>query len=188
MFGKNTGARQVLRHLPGDSIGVEIGVWKGLSSEVFLEKAAHLHMVDPWSPAAYLESDEFGSFDDYLDRYSVLTGGSDEASFQHYYDKIYASVAARFADLPVTIHRMTSSEFFKNFDGLADWFYIDGLHSFSGCLADLRGASKICRYAIFGDDYGVKPGVTQAVDKFIEETGLMLERFGADQYLIRICN
>ena len=53
MLGKNVGSEETWKRIPFNSVGVEIGVWKGDSSEKFLRKASHLHLVDQWSPIAY---------------------------------------------------------------------------------------------------------------------------------------
>jgi hypothetical protein len=187
MFGRNKGAAAVVERIPEGSVGVEIGVWKGDSSELFLERAGHLHLVDPWSIEPYRTSDEFGDFRMYLHRYSRVAGGSSEADFQRYYDSVYESVCKRFDGKSVTIHRCTSAAFFHDFREEADWFYIDGSHSFDGCLSDLEGAWEITTHAIFGDDYGTKPGVTKAVDFFLQDKAcLKLDIFGGDQYQIRL--
>jgi hypothetical protein len=183
MFGRNDGTAAVIQRIPIQSVGVEIGVWKGGSSSKFLTRASHLHMVDPWSVGAYKSSDEHGGFNFYLHRYSKMVGGSGEDDFQGYYDKIYEAVVSEFADKPVTIHRCTSADFFAS-SGPVDWVYVDGSHAFDGCLADLYGAWGIASYAIFGDDYGTKVGVTLAVNSFIADTGLKLDVFGGDQYQI----
>ena len=184
MFGRNKGSAEVVRRIPFGSVGVEIGVWKGDSSEIFLERASHLHMVDSWSVDAYRSSDEHGGFKSYLKRYGKLVGRPHESAFRSYYDAIYDSVVDRFADKPVTIHRCTSAEFFARTGLSVDWFYIDGSHSFDGCLADLDGALSMATYAIFGDDYGAKKGVTDAVNAFIEKTGLKLDVLRQKQYQI----
>jgi len=44
----NPGANLIVPHLPVGSVGVEIGVWKGDSSALFLKRAGHLYLVDPW--------------------------------------------------------------------------------------------------------------------------------------------
>lgn len=188
MYGKNTDSRQTLNRIPLQSTGVEIGVWQGDSSARFLTKARHLHLVDSWSPVPYTKSDEHGTYEDYLRRYSQLVGSEDPADFQAYYDKIYHAVVKRFQDQAVTIHRVSSSEFFQSFDQQVDWVYVDGDHSFQGCLADLRGCLRIVRPGgqILGDDYTNKPGVRQAVDTFVNETGLKLNNFYGTQYEICI--
>jgi hypothetical protein len=180
MLGVNCGSREIAARLPLGSVGVEIGVWRGDSSEMFLKRASHLHLVDPWAVTAY-EGDSA-----YIDRYTGLVGSKDPKAFQALYNTVYEDVRERFRECPVTIHRCTSAQFFAEFLGTVDWVYIDGLHSFEGCLADLRGALRIVRGSIFGDDYGNKPGVMAAVDAFIAETGLTAEVFGGNQYEIRV--
>ena len=182
MFGKNRGAAAVAARIPQGSIGLEIGVWKGDSSELFLHKASHLHLVDPWSVTAYEKSKEFGGFNEYLKRYSQLVGRPDKKAFQDYYDTVYGSVVKRFEGRPVTIHRCTSEKFFMNFKDTVDWAYIDGSHSEEGCYHDLLGCLRIVNWRIFGDDYGTKEGVTNAVDRVVKELGVKLEVFGGDQY------
>jgi hypothetical protein len=161
MFGENKAVGAVVDRIPRGSIGVEIGVWRGDSSAKFLSKAARLHLVDPWSVGAY------GADPAYLKRYSVLVGSSKPEDFEKYYEDVFRSVCRRFVKNPVIVHRMTSSQFFSIFKDKVDWVYIDGLHTYEGCLADIRGARQILLPGgvIYGDDYGVKPGVTKAVDE-----------------------
>ena len=186
MYGKNSDSRHTLNRIPPHSVGVEIGVWQGDSSARFLTRASHLHLVDSWSPVPYTHSDEHGTYQNYLKRYSQLVGSEDPADFQKYYDKIYRSVVKRFHDLPVTIHRKSSTEFFDSFDQKVDWVYVDGDHSYQGCLADLRNCLRIVKPGgqILGDDYTNKPGVRRAVDTFVAETGLELNNFYGTQYEI----
>ena len=165
---------EVWRLIPQGSVGVEIGVWRGDMSEKLLRNADSLHLVDSWSVESYCESDEFDDFDGYIKRYSGLVGSNDPADFQRYYDSVYESVVDRFNGEPVTIHRCSSDQFFRDFDGLVDWVYVDGAHSYDGCLADLWGAARIAD-CIYGDDYRSKPGVAAAVNEFIDKTGLELE-------------
>lgn len=183
MYGSNTGSDETWKRIPQGSIGVEIGVWKGDSSAKFLKRARHLHLVDSWAVEPYSESDEHGGYRAYLKRYAKLVGSSKPADFDAHYESVYQAVKARFKEDPVTIHRCTSAEFFATFSSSVDWVYVDGSHTFDGCLADLRGAHKIARL-IFGDDYGNKPEVKRAVDAFVAETGLQFEPFGLNQYQI----
>ena len=189
MFGENPGTDVTWKRIPKDSVGVELGVWKGNSSEKFLRNAKHLHLVDPWSPIPYQKSDEFGDYQGYLRRYSKLVGSTDPKEFQRYYEKIYKSVIERFKGRSVTIHRCTTEEFFKTFNEEIDWVYVDALHSYEGCLSDLRNSLNIIKVggSIFGDDYKnkSKPGVTAAVDTFIRESGLTLDNFYLDQFEIK---
>jgi len=65
-----------------------------------------------------------------------------------------------------------------------DWVYVDGAHTYDGCLADLRAARKIADI-IYGDDYGNRLDVKKAVDAFVKESGLPFEAFGLNQYQIK---
>lgn len=197
MFGRNPGSDETWKRIPKGSVGVELGVWKGDSSEKFLRRAGHLHLVDPWAVTAYENSDEFGDYVGYLKRYSSIVGSTNPNDFQRYYDTIYKNVLKRFANKSVTIHRMPVIEFFKVFNQQVDWVYVDALHSFEGCLNDLRKSLTIIRPggSIFGDDYTPtkpdkrvrgKPGVTAAVDTFVKETNLPFNNFYLDQFEIKV--
>ena len=189
MFGTNTGSNETWKRIPKNSIGVELGVWKGESSAKFLNRASHLHLVDPWSSIAYEDSDEFGDYQGYLNRYSKIVGSNKPEDFQKYYDSIAKSVQAKFKNSPVTIHRMNTDKFFETFKGQVDWVYVDALHSYNGCLSDLRNSLKLVNTGgyIFGDDYSDnKPGVKAAVDMFIKETKLEIEIFSGDQYQVAV--
>jgi len=178
MLGKNKGSLDTVERIPRGSVGVEIGVWRGDTSARFLERCGFLHMVDPWAVEPYQDDP------DYLKKYSKLTGSLDPADFQKYYDNIYRDVCGRFKDRPVKIHRCTSDHFFDTFTDKVDWVYIDGLHTFDGCLSDLQNSLKIVKEGgwIFGDDYGNKPEVKRAVDTF----GMGFELFGLNQYGIPV--
>jgi len=166
--------------IPLDSVGVEIGVWKGDSSEQFLTRAKQLHLVDPWSVEPYKGKE----FQAYLHRYRRVAGGGTEADMQRHYDRVYEQVVKRFIGKPVAIHRCTSQEFFRFFpERSVDWVYVDGLHTYEGCLADLHGAWKIIRPGgvLLGDDYGNKDGVTRAVDAFAMDAEVV-----GNQYRIQL--
>jgi hypothetical protein len=193
MVGKNPGSSAVARRIKRGSYGVEIGVWRGDSSELFLDKMGPegvLHLVDSWSVTPYEGTDEHGGFEDYLSRYEKLVGSRDPESFQSYYDKIHNSVKERFAGRGVVIHRMTSEKFFSNPPRtIFNWAYIDASHAYEEVMKDLTSASLLVEAGgvIWGDDYSPKkPGVLQAVDDFANELGLPLENFGGDQYQIKL--
>lgn len=188
MLGTNRGTDETCKRIPTNSVGVELGVWKGESSLKFLTRAGHLHLVDTWSVIPYEDSDEFGDYDGYLTRYEKLVGSRDPKEFQRYYNEVFAFIATRLDGKPVTFHRCTTNEFFATFTGQVDWVYVDALHSFEGCLSDLRNSLKIVKPGgfIFGDDYGNKPGVVKAVDQFIIETGFQLEVFSGNQFQIQV--
>ena len=183
MVGGNPGAKETAKRIPKGSVGVEIGVWRGDSSALFLQRASHLHLVDPWSIEPY----QMGGYAVYLNRYTKIVGSPDPAKFQRFYDDVHSEVVRRFEGQAVTIHRCTSAVFFAEFKGVVDWVYIDGLHTFKGCAADLIGVRGIIKPggSIFGDDYGNKDGVTKAVDHFVKRSGLSVDHFG-NQYQIKV--
>lgn len=188
MRGRNTGSDETWQRIPQGSVGIEIGVWRGDSSEKFLRRAGHLHLVDSWSVTPYETSDEHGDYEAYLDRYAQMVGSRDPEDFQRYYDSIYRKVVNRFRDRAVTIHRASSRDFFRDFQQQVDWVYVDGDHSYQGCLQDLRDSRRVVRAGglILGDDYTNKPGVRRAVDEFVAETGLQFSNFHGTQYEICI--
>lgn len=189
MWGNNPGTSGTSAMIPPGSVGAELGVWMGDSSEKFLRRAAHLHLVDSWSPIPYSETDEWGTYENYLERYEKLAGGRTTEDFQRYYDRVHQSVVDRFAGKPVTIHRMTTDEWFATFTEKLDWIYVDASHAFENCLRDLRNSLNVVKRGgiIFGDDYSdKKPGVKKAVDYFSAEMGLPIDNFYIDQYMIRV--
>ena len=196
----NCESQHIIPHIPKNSIGAEIGVWMGNSSTRFLKmtQPAHLHLVDPWSKEPYKQqtNSEHNSYDQYLAKYSTVTGSKNEAAYDEFYEKVYRGVVDKFKGKDnVTIHRVWSTEFFDTFEGKLDWIYVDGDHSYEGCYKDLVDCLKVMSPdgIIFGDDYAWrpkngKPGVTAAVDQFVLENNFNLERLGNREYMIRINN
>jgi hypothetical protein len=177
----------ILNRIPNDSIGAEIGVWEGKSSKKFLTKAKHLYMIDPWSIFSYKLSykENQKDFSHFLKKYRELSETDDLEDYQIFYDTIYRKVCSEFIDQPVTIYRMTSDDWFKFFNRKIDWIYVDGNHNYKSCLKDLENSSKITSI-IFGDDYGVKGGVTKAVDYFEDSYDCIVTKFDFYQYEIRM--
>ena len=71
-------------------------------------------------------SNEFGGYQAYLERYSKLTGANKfKKASQRYYDKINEGVKKKFTGKPVTIHRMSTEQWFNTFDQKLDWIYVD---------------------------------------------------------------
>ena len=101
-------------------------------------------------------------------------------------DHQYRNVIELFKGLPVKIHRCTSGVFFQQFCEQVDWVYIDGLHDYLHVLADLYGAERIIKPdgVIYGDDYGKKEGVKEAVDEYCRVRNRNLELLGLSQYAI----
>jgi len=160
---------ELLEFLPRDSVVAEIGVFKGHFSREILDRAnpREFHMIDPWE-----EQDR--AF--YADNSNVE---------QEQFDTIFESVRARFADEvqsgQARLHRTYSQDVVDNFpDKTFDWVYIDGLHTYDGCLQDLRlYAPKVKDDGfLVGHDYANHPQaqidnfqVVEAVNDFVRESG-----------------
>lgn len=188
MIGTNRNIHETIKRMPNYSVGVELGVWKGDSSELMSQKTRKLHLVDSWSvePYKHLES-----YEDYLKRYSGITGGNTPKEFMNYYDQIYESVCQRFQqNLNVQVWRMDTKRFFRMFDEKVDWFYVDAAHDEDGVYEDLVNTYKHLTShgggIIFGDDYGNKKGVVKGVDRFVEEYKVNLNNFYNNQYEIKV--
>ena len=118
----NSRRKRLLRIIPKDTIGIEIGVWMGEFTGQLLHyvKPSRLHLVDPWiyqnGFAKYFPSDG-----------------------QKHLDIMYGDVAKSYGHLHnVIIHREKSEEIVSVFpDEYFDWLYIDGDHSEPGVYQDL---------------------------------------------------
>ena len=185
---RSMSVKETCKRIPKKSIGVELGVWKGESSNLFLPLTSKLYLVDAWSVEPFKESEEFGGYQAYLKRYTDMVGSNNPQDFQKYYDDICESVIKKFKDTHVEIIRGTTDEFFETFDKKVDWVYVDASHSYDGCLSDLRNCLNILNDhgIIFGDDYRNKKGVTDAVNAFVKENNFHLEVFAKDQYEIKV--
>ena len=204
MMGGSTNreSKDIMYLVKKDTVGAEIGVWKANTSANFVKRGVkELHLVDAWSVEVYKEgvgeTGEWGSYENYLQRYKQITGGTTEEHFTKYYDQTYNDVVKRFKQLEhVHVHRMSSNDWFtEQKDNYFDWIYLDGDHSHEGVLRDLHSSHRVVKSGgiILGDDYAWpfqkhgKPGVTAAVDQFIGETGLKVLQEGAStQFSIQL--
>lgn len=165
--GESAARRAVLNILPKNSVGIEIGVWKGDFSAQILKNTEPraLHLVDPW-----LVSDA-------SDRTSEAWYGADRIT-QDAMDAIHAQVARRFArersSGQVEIHRTDAREALGAMDAdSVDYVYVDGDHSYEGVSADLAEALRVTKVDGFicCDDYLLgawwKDGVVRAVHELL---------------------
>ena len=198
----NRDSKDIMYLVDKDTVGAEIGVWKANTSANFVKRGVkELHLVDAWSVEVYKEgvgqTGEWGSYQKYLERYKQVTGGTTEEHFKAYYDKTYNEVVKRFKQMEhVHVHRSSSDDWFaKQENNYFDWIYLDGDHSYEGVLNDLNSSRRVVKDGgiILGDDYAWpfqkhgKPGVTAAVDEFIENTGLKLvQEGGTTQFSIQL--
>jgi hypothetical protein len=116
----------------GFNKGVEIGVEKGLYSEVLCKANPNLHLlsIDPWQASAYEHSSHGVDTD------------------QSQYDERYAETIERLAPYNCAVIRKTSMEAVKDIaDESLDFVYIDGNHDFVNFTNDLHYWRKKVRRA-----------------------------------------
>jgi len=195
-----TDSVHILEFIKAGSIGAEIGVWKGFTSEKFLKRNPEkLYLIDPWAVEAYKPSlnvdDDTFNYNKYINRYKSIVGSSDPAMFQKHYDKVHDNVVKKFKNNEnVEVCRMLSTEWFAAYDGpKLDWIYIDGDHSYTGVINDLNASLAVVKPGgvIIGDDYkwhndGDKGGVKKAVKEFIETNNLTVKQYGKIQFVIQL--
>ena len=183
----NINARQLMLDcLPEKGIGGEVGVFRGdFSAQLLLRtKPKMLRLIDPWR-----------AVDTTTHRISMY--GTNNRS-QHDMDEMYAGVECRFqrqiAENRVVVHRATSEEALSSLpDDHFDWIYIDGDHSRSAVLSDLRlSLAKVkSRGFIGGDDYVLGnwfgDGVVRGLHDFMAEAGgkVVLAWLIDTQFMIR---
>lgn len=143
------------------TVGAEIGVWKGDFSKDLIRvlRPSHLFLIDTWkinvSPA--YRSSWYGA----STRQSVL-------------DNHFRTVLSRYkSNTHVTVYRGTFSAFAGSSQtSHLDWVYIDGDHTYTGCLNDLTVAGKMGVPTIICDDYEEGGwwgrGVIDAVGTFLD--------------------
>jgi hypothetical protein len=166
---------ELLKLLPENSIGAEIGVWVGEYSKIILEvvKPKKLFLVDVWGHISL-------SYNDHL----MADNIEQEKRFQQ--------VAKQFLDKDnVYLIRTTSNNMPEIFpENFFDWIYIDGDHSYEGCKLDLNISKKIVKENgyILGHDYNYKfQGVVDSVNEFVKENNYCLSVITRDKnptYLI----
>lgn len=158
---------RVVKMLPRNAVGAEIGVWKGDFSAHLIRftRPTRLHLIDPWQFQADLPRAWYGG----------LAAGS-QADMDAISDGVRARFASEMAAGTVEVHRTTSVEALARLDdGSLDWIYIDGNHLYEGVRDDLRAALPKVRPGglIACDDYGSpgwwEDGVRKAVDEFVAD-------------------
>lgn len=170
--------------LPRNSVGAEIGVWKGTFSEKILEtvRPKKLHLIDPY---LYQEAENYQR---------ALYGG--KAGSQKTLDDICNSVLEKFKEEissgKVVMHRKLSETAVKDFpDEYFDWIYIDGDHQYEFVKKDLELFYPRVKSGglITGDDYDDagwwQGGVKKAVDEFLRTGKVKLIKIKKNQFVLR---
>lgn len=144
----------IMPFIKPEHIGVEIGIYKGDSSVVFLEQCSYMYFVDPCVEyAENPDKDWFTVEDRYLERLKSYAG-------RFTFIKDFSTAAA------IKIPQV-------------DFVFIDANHEYKYVKEDIeiywlkiKPGGFMC-----GHDYtGGHPGVTQAVDEFFGKLGLEVER------------
>jgi len=158
-------------------LGVEVGVFAGVFSEIILNswKGKELFLVDAWA--------SLPGYNDFLRRTDKLWIDTKKESKEEW-EKILAECkerVSRFAN--VRILRATSLEAAATFaDESLDFIYLDADHSKEAVEKDLLAwYPKLRRGGLFsghdyfsGDRKGIKFGVKDAVDAFAKQEGKIL--------------
>ena len=84
----NRDSQHLMHRIQPGSEGEEIGDWAGSTARQFLNCGiSRLELIDPWSVEPYKKSDEYKSYDDYLEKYSrILNIEKKDEDFQKYYE------------------------------------------------------------------------------------------------------
>ena len=172
--------RNMLKALPRNGTGAEIGVWEGHFSEEILEVTdpERLHLIDPW---------------EYMPKFSNTGFGRKRNADR--VPQMYNLVREKFKDdARVRIHRGTSETVLSEMaDESLDWVYIDGNHNAPFIDNDLDLARRKVRRGgvIAGDDYYWNKDdgapVKSAVDAMVARLGNGCNfRLIGQQYLITL--
>lgn len=163
----------LLELLPKNSIGVEIGVFKGQFADCILEIVSpeKLYLIDPWIGKMH-SGDKDGVVYEFIDDGSVF--------FESVLTPKYKD------DLRVKLIKNTSG-ILRNFDdGFFDWAYIDGNHSYLGVTHDLEILrNKVKKNGIImGHDYKIPKfySVVKAVNDFCKKYKLQIKYLTNDGY------
>jgi len=177
---KNRNRSKFLEILPKDSVGVELGVFKGDFSKKIIEivKPRKLYLVDPW----WLIGKKTWTFS--LINRSVISG----------YINVVRNFEDELVDGKVEIKVGFSKDILAEFpDNFFDWAYIDSTHFYQETKEELellRDKVKNDGY-IAGHDWEPDPtrkhhGVYKAVNEFIKENSYEITYLDeATQWCIR---
>ena len=137
--------------------GAEIGVHKGSTSRVLLERFPDLklYMVDPWS--------------EWVSSIDVHTPETQAEAKQMAHDAV-----REFGDRAVILEA-TSSDAAQTIPAGLDFVFVDAEHDYESVLADLEAWHPKTSLLICHDyDQPQWPGVTEAVNDFASQIGLIV--------------
>jgi hypothetical protein len=173
----------MLRYIPPNSVGAELGVFTGLLSSHLAkhQNAARVTFVDPW----------WVEFGDYYPDWGVYTD----------FGRIRTRAAHAASERRVLQHRMPNRfiEVASSCDWLAaqadeslDWVYLDTTHSYEGTKRELALLERKLRRGglILGDDWYEEGhqhyGVSIAVNEFVKSSDFTIVFCGVRvQWILR---
>lgn len=159
--------------LPKQSIGVEIGVFKGQFADQILERVSpkSFYLIDPWVGKIH-SGDKDGKTIEFIDDGEI-----------YYQNEILSRYGK---DERVKVIRNTSGILRTFEDDFFDWAYVDGNHSYLGVSHDLEILrTKVKRGGvIMGHDYKVPRyySVVKAVNDFCRKYNLKIDYITADGF------
>tara|TARA_Y100000590_G_C15551878_1_gene951239 strand:+ start:285 stop:863 length:579 start_codon:yes stop_codon:yes gene_type:complete len=166
----------IFKIIKKNSICCEIGVWKGVFSEIIIKKnnPKKLYLIDPWK--------DFGS--DYFKKKheKYLQKNQDDRFFL-----VQKKLAKYIESKQVEIFRMTSKEAFEKIRNVGfDFIYIDGNHEYEFVKFDIEKYFELLNSGgyLAGDDYRL-PSIQKAVKELVKEKNIKNLIIKNDQFILR---
>ena len=162
---------ELITLLPKNSIGVEIGVWKGQFSKILLDvvQPKMLYLIDPWE-GDIMSGDKNGD--------NVVTIDLQKYFIENIIPEFYFLDNVKVLKTYSTILKLFPNEYL-------DWVYIDGDHAYESVKYDLevsysklKQGGLILRHDYHINNSNVCPSLIQvakAVDNFCSEKDLKIE-------------
>jgi len=154
----------ILNYVPKNSVGMEIGVFRGHFSEIIAEAVSpkKLYLVDPWTKLGAF----FGWGKDYTNFNALPTVVARDEVIKR---------MAKFKNIKVIFIEDYSQNILPNFDDILDFVYLDSSHGYDPTYRELCLIDKVLSVngLIIGDDWAIDinhkhHGVMRAVNEFIK--------------------
>jgi hypothetical protein len=155
---------------------IEVGSWKGASAIHMAKVCKRLGLdtkilcVDTW-----LGGVETYQMHDGINRW-IHESLRHQAGYPRLHETFMSNVIREgFKDaiLPLPLPSTVAAEVIRHRGIEAEFIYIDGSHEYDDVVLDLKGYWKLTKNGgiMGGDDYLSWPGVTRAVDEFVQQEG-----------------
>lgn len=176
--------RFLLNYIPGNSVGVELGVFTGLFSAVLARqrKISKITFVDPWWKAFGSHYPNWGAYTDYG---RVKTRSAYEAALIRI---TRADLSNRLIEIDYSYDWLAAQP-----DKSLDWAYLDSTHSYQGTKQELELLNLKIKDTglILGDDWRtqrdhIHHGVCLAVNELVKMSNFELIMAGdRSQWVLR---